>query len=170
VSVFFLSIILLVVVLFTIGMYLGKRAEALETRLAKLRQDIARYSEKADQVDVLKKELADLNRKIEIIEELKGHRTKPPQILAEITERVVPGRMQLQEMSYDGSGLVLNGLAMDNETIAVFMSRLEKSEKIKQVNLESARQATQYEVEMKSFGIRCKVADSIAVVSKKAEK
>lgn len=172
VSVFFLSIVLLLVVLFAVGMYLGSRVEALETKLSNLRQDIARHSEKARQVDILKKELADLKQKIRIIEELKGHRKKPPQILAEITERVVPGRMQLQEMSYDGTILTLKGIAMDNETIAVFMSRLEKSDKIDEVNLESARQATQYEVEMKSFGIKCKVADVIAIaaVNEKAEK
>jgi type IV pilus assembly protein PilN len=170
VSVFSLSLVLLVVILLTFNMYLGGRMETLETRSSNLNKEIAVYAEKARQVDVLRKQLGDLEQKIQIIEQLKSHRTKPPLLLAELTERIVPGRMQIQKMAYDGSSLTLNGIAMDNETIAVFMSRLERSEKISDVTLENARQTTQYEVEMKSFGIKCKMADASAAANEKAKK
>ncbi|MFO7861491.1 MAG: PilN domain-containing protein [Desulfosalsimonas sp.] len=170
VSVFLLSMVLLLLVLFAVNTYMGNRVGALETRLDSLNEDIDHYSKQARQVDVLKKELADLEQKILIIEQLKSHRTKPPLLLADLTERVVPERMQLQKMNYNGSELMLNGIAMDNETIAVFMSRLERSGKIVDVSLENAKQTTQYDVEMKSFGIKCKMADASAVANEKAKK
>ncbi|MBS0014275.1 MAG: PilN domain-containing protein [Desulfobacterales bacterium] len=170
VSIFLLSMVLLLVVLFAVNMFMGSRVGALETRLANLNEDIEHYSQKADQVDVLKKELAELEQKIRIIEQLKSHRTKPPRLLADLTERVIPDRMQIQKMNYNGSELILNGIAMDNETIAVFMSRLERSDKIRDVTLENAKQTTQFDVEMKSFGIKCKMADASAVANEKAKK
>lgn len=170
VSVFLLSIVLLLVVLLAVNMFMGNRVKALETRLAGINEDIEHYSKRARQVDVLKKELADLEQKIAIIEQLKSHRTKPPRLLADITERVVPDRMQLEKMAYNGTELTLNGIAMDNETIAVFMSRLERSDKITDVTLENAKQTTQFDVEMKSFGIKCKMADASAVANEKAKK
>ena len=51
------------------------------------------------------------------------------------------------------------------------MKRLERSEKIAKVDLSSARQTTEYEVEMKSFGINCNLTDvSADDTDEKAEK
>ncbi|MCF8024230.1 MAG: PilN domain-containing protein [Desulfobacteraceae bacterium] len=160
VSVFILSMILLIVILYGGNRYLGAQVDNLEDRLAGLKKDIARYEEKAEQVEELKKKLAELNKKIDIVNDLKAHREKPTLLLAEITELVVPSRMQLKKLNYSGNGLLLEGIAMDNETIAVFMKRLERSGKISDVDLSRARQTTEYDVEMKSFGINCKLADA----------
>ncbi|MFW6333733.1 MAG: PilN domain-containing protein [Desulfosalsimonas sp.] len=160
VSVFVLSMILLLLVLFGANRYLGGKVEDLEDRLAGLEKDIKRYEEKAEEVNKLQEKLEELEKKIEIVDDLKANRDKPPLLLAEITEQVVPGRMQLKKMSYNGSDLSLEGTAMDNETIAVFMRRLERSEKINGVRLSSARQTTEYDVELKSFDIKCSLADA----------
>lgn len=170
ISVFFLSMILLALILSAGNMYLGNRVEALENRLSHIRQEIARYEEKARQVEIFRKELAELNKKIDIVNQLKSHRKEPPLLLAELTDLVVPGQMQIQKMRYNGKTLAIDGLAMDNETIAVFMRRLERSERIGEVNLVSAKQRVQYEVEMKDFGINCTVAGSKAGAGKEAKK
>ncbi|MFP3999415.1 MAG: PilN domain-containing protein [Desulfobacterales bacterium] len=162
VSVFLLSMILLILILFGGYRYLGNKADALEDRLAGIKKDIKRYEEKAAQVEELRKKLKELNKKIEIVNNLKTNRDKPPLLLAEITQQVVPERMQLKSMSYSGNGLDLEGIAMDNETIAVFMKRLERSDKIKNVSLSSARQTTEHDVELKSFEIKCTLADASA--------
>lgn len=155
VSVFILSMVLLLLVLFGVNKYLGGQVEDMEERLASIEKDIDRYEAKAAEVDKLRKKLKDLEKKIDIVDDLKASRDNPPLLLAEITERVVPERMQLKKMTYSGSNLALEGIAMDNETIAVFMRRLERSEKVSDVRLSNARQTTEYDIELKSFDIKC---------------
>lgn len=170
VSVFFLSMILLLVILLTLNMYLGGKVNSLEDNLADIKKDIKRYEKKAEKVDEFKKKLAELEQKIEIVDQLKTHRKDPPQLLAAITELVVPDQMQMKKLSYNGNSLLIEGIAMDNETVAVFMKRLEQHERIADVQLQSARQATEYEIEMKRFGINCKLAESSNGANGKAKK
>lgn len=160
VSVFILSMILLLLVLFGVNKYLGGQVEDMEDQLASIEKDIDRYEAKADEVDKLRKKLKDLEKKINIVDDLKASRENPPLLLAEITERVVPERMQLKKMTYGGRDLALEGIALDNETIAVFMRRLERSDKVDDVRLSNARQTTEYDIELKSFDIKCTLAAS----------
>ncbi|MFP4668272.1 MAG: PilN domain-containing protein [Desulfobacterales bacterium] len=160
VSVFILSMILLVLILFLGHLYFAGKADDLEDRLANINKDIKRYEEKAEQVEELRRKLKELKKKIDIVNQVKADREKPALLLAEITERVVPRRMQLKKMDYNDNGLALEGIAMDNETIAVFMRRLERSEKINDVSLSSAKQTTEQDVELKSFEIKCTLADA----------
>ncbi|MFP4159918.1 MAG: PilN domain-containing protein [Desulfobacterales bacterium] len=169
VSVFILSMILLLLILLGVNRYLGGQVDDKEDRLAGIEKDIERYEEKADEVDKLRKKLEELEKKIDIVDDLKASRDNPPLLLAEITERVVPERMQLKKMSYNGSNLALEGIAMDNETIAVFMKRLERSGKVSDVRLTNARQTTEYDIELKSFDIKCTLAADAGGNGGKAE-
>ena len=170
VSVFVLSMILLLVILLTLNMYLGRKVNSLEDKLAGIKKDIKRYEQKAEKVDEFKKKLAELEQKIDIVNQLKTHRKDPPQLLAEITELVVPDRMQMKKLGYNGNSLSIEGIAMDNETVALFMKRLERHQRIADVQLQSARQTTEYNIEMKSFGINCKLAESSNGANQKAKK
>ncbi len=75
-----------------------------------------------------------------------------------MTEMVVPGRMQLTRLVSSDANPTLVGDALDNETIAVFMLRLERSDLFSEVVLESSMQVNKYNVDMKQFNIKCKKA------------
>lgn len=158
VSVFLLSIVLLVIVLVIANGYLAGQVEKLETRLDGLNAEIKVYEERARQVEAFKKELDELNQKIDVVNRLKSYRKNPPELLAELTELVVPGRMQLSRMSFSRTQVSMEGLSMDNETIAVFMRRLERSERFSSVRLSRSVQQVVQGVDMKNFQITCQVA------------
>ena len=131
----------------------------------KLNQNIAQQQEKlqktkksAAQYADYQKKLDTLNKQIKIVNQLKEYRKKPPLLLAKMTEMVVPGRMQLTRLVSDDANLTLVGDALDNETIAVFMLRLERSDLFSDVVLESSKQVNKYNVDMKQFNIKCKKA------------
>ncbi len=159
VSVFLLSIVLLVIVLVIANGYLAGQVEKLETRLDGLNAEIKVYEERARQVEAFKKELEELNQKIDVVNRLKSYRKNPPELLAELTEIVVPGRMQLSRMSFSRTQVSMEGLSMDNETIAVFMRRLERSERFSSVRLSRSVQQVVQGVDMKNFQITCQVAE-----------
>lgn len=157
-SVFLLSLSLLIVALVAINVFLGKKVKSSETRLESIKQQVRIYKKKAAKVEEFKKQLHVLNKKIEVVNQLKTHRKEPPLLLSAFTEMVVPGRMQITRLALNGDNFNVGGVALDNETIAVFMKRLERSKRFKSVVLTSSKQARQFNVEMKQFGIKCLMA------------
>ncbi len=157
VSVFLLSLVLLIVVLVTLNGYLAGQVEQLQDRLDGIRAEIKVYEERARQVEAFKKELEELNKKIDVVNQLKAHRKYPPELLADLTDLVVPGRMQLTRLNFSRTQVSMEGLAMDNETVAVFMRRLERSGRFSSVRLSRSVQQVVQGVEMKSFQITCRV-------------
>ena len=155
VSIFSLSFILLIIVLVLFNGYLSSKKENLAKDLDRLKKEVAIYEAKAKQVEEIKKKLDTLNKQIEVVNQLKAHRDKPPILLAKLTEMIVPGRMQLTRLVSDKASLSLEGMSLDNETIAVFMLRLERSGLFQAVSLASSVQVNQYNVDMKRFVITC---------------
>jgi len=155
ISVFSLSFILLIILLVLFNGYLSSKKENLAEDLDRLKKEVAIYEAKAKQVEEIKKKLDTLNKQIEVVNQLKAHRDKPPILLAKITEMVIPGRMQINRLVSDTGSLTLEGVSLDNETIAVFMLRLERSGLFSAVSLVSSTQVNQFDVDMKQFVITC---------------
>lgn len=170
VSIFCLSIVLLIIVFWVFNGYLGGRIDRISANLDGLKKEVKLYEDKAKQVEEIKDKLAALNKKIEIVNQLKAYRKAPPQLLAEMTEMVVPDRMQLTKFKSDSGSISMEGLALDNETVAVFMTRLERSELFNGVTLKSAKQQSKFNIDMKNFNIVCKKAATNEPDKKKADK
>lgn len=156
VSIFILSFILLVALLVVGQGILSARTNKLTNKLDGLKKEVAVYEEKAKQVEEYKKKLDLLEKQINVVDQLKTKREEPPKLLAKITEIMIAGRMQLTRMRVDDNVVDLDGEAMDNPTIAEFMTRLEKSGMFTDVNLASSKQMIKFDVEMKQFQIQCK--------------
>ncbi|PIP39107.1 MAG: pilus assembly protein PilN [Desulfobacterales bacterium CG23_combo_of_CG06-09_8_20_14_all_51_8] len=155
ISIFLLSFVLFIVLLGVFNIYLNSQKNKLSDNLDQLKKEVALYEAQARQVEEIKKKLDTLNKQIEVVNQLKDYREKPPKLLAKMTEMVVPGRMQLTRLTSDDASLALQGMALDNETVAVFMLRLERSALFSAVNLTSSQQVNKYNVDMKQFLITC---------------
>jgi len=104
------------------------------------------------------------------VDKLKTHRKEPPLLLSAFTEMVVPGRMQITKLNLSGDNFNIGGVALDNETIAVFMKRLQRSKRFKSVVLTSSKQSRQFNVDMKQFGIKCQMVVKSDTAKEKAGK
>ena len=155
VSLFFLSIILALVVIFAIQLYLGNQIGALEKDVAATKTELDKYKAKAKEVDKIKKSLDTLNKKTEVMTKLDKNRRDPVIFLDVMTQVIVPNRMWLRNMSLTGSTVKMSGVALDNKTTADFMSRLEDSGHFKNVTLHSVKQTSVGKQQMKSFSITC---------------
>jgi type IV pilus assembly protein PilN len=155
-SVFVLSFILLLSLLVVGQGILSARTNKLNNKLDGLKKEVAIYAEKAKKVEEFKKQLDLLDQQIKVVDQLKTKREEPPKLLAKITEMIIAGRMQLTRLRVDDNVVDLDGEAMDNTTIAEFMTRLEKSGLFTDVKLASSKQMIKFDVEMKQFQIQCK--------------
>ena len=70
---------------------------------------------------------------------------------------MVPGRMWLSSFSAMGNGVKISGTAIDNKTVADFMTNLQKVEQFRNVNLQqTSRKVFEKGVFFKSFSINFK--------------
>lgn len=138
VSVFVLMIIFVMVTLVWYTMSVDKKIDRVKIEIANVKQQTTLYKEKADRVTEIKKKLEVLDRKLELVADLKSKRREPIILLDTLTQVVVPDRMWLTALKTDTlTGAVsLKGIAFDNKTVADFMVRLEQASLFSAVDLQ----------------------------------
>jgi len=121
----------------------ARRLAQLEEQSEQLQQEIRRLDQQAKEVKDLDAKRAELQAKLKIIQELKRRRVGPVRALADLSD-ATPEKLWLTEFTEKGGAVSIQGLAIDNQTIAEFMRRLQQSKYFYEVDLvESAQAVTQ---------------------------
>lgn len=127
---------LLVAVLVMIVPYIVQthKRNGLEQEINELKAELSKLSQQTTEVRDLDKRRAELQAKLKVIDILKQKRTGPVRILEDLSA-ATPEKLWLVEFS-DVNGLAtVTGLALDNQTIAVFMRQLQASKYFFEVDL-----------------------------------
>jgi type IV pilus assembly protein PilN len=131
VSVFVLSLVLVLIVLGWIHFYLQSKQKKLSTNVAEVKKELQLYKKKDREIRELRQKLKTLERRKSVIEGLEAKRFKPVHVLDVLTQKVVRERMWLNKLALRGNRMELTGIAIDNNTVANFMDNLETIPKIK---------------------------------------
>ena len=132
---------------------LNTRIEKLNTQIDATKKEINKYRKITREIDAIIKNLDILKKKIAVINNLKMDQKRPLKLLDTMTQVVVPKRMWFTSLTSGNSTVGINGIALDNKTIADFMTRLEGSKLFSAVNLKSIRQQKRANLNLKSFAI-----------------
>jgi type IV pilus assembly protein PilN len=165
-SIFFLSFLVVVVILVVYNMSLQKRIDRLNTKIANKKKMLAKIESQAKEVDRIKKELDNLKKKTKVIKNLEKKRNDAFFLLDNMTKMVAEstsnsGSDSLSENDNESgkrlwfTDIDIKGIAMDNKTVADFMTRLENSKLYKKVNLKRLEQKKIRKLNLKSFAITC---------------
>jgi type IV pilus assembly protein PilN len=65
--------------------------------------------------------------------------------------------LQLESLKKDGTKLGIDGIALDDETVANFMTNLRKSKLFKSVDLVVSEQIEQSKIKLKKFTLSCEI-------------
>ncbi len=125
-------------------------------------QRLEQLREKTKNVETLDKDKALLREKLTTIAELKAKKHGPVHILSDLTE-AIPKEAWLTSMSEKGTGIEFQGLALDSQTISVFMKKLEASPYFSSVDLLDSRMQKRDEVPMQKFIILAGLRSALAV-------
>jgi type IV pilus assembly protein PilN len=68
-----------------------------------------------------------------------------------------PEKMWLESFKKDGSRLGIEGIALDDETVANFMTNLRKSSLFKSVDLVVSERSEQSKIMLKKFTLSCEI-------------
>ncbi len=154
ISIFALSLTLLIVGLLAIGLTIQGKVRAQRQEVASLEKNVAKYAYVNKKIKKINKEQKQVKNKFKAIEKLQEGRTATVKILDEIVSSIPIDRLWLTELSLKENNVQLRGVALDNHTVALFMRRLETSPMCKSVNLINTRQKSIQGHALMEFGLQ----------------
>ena len=125
VSVFFLCLLLVMIVLVWLHIYLGSKQKRLTTNVTDTKKELALYKKKNAEIRQIKKKLQDLEMRQNVIQDLEKRRFEPVHIMDELTGKIMAERMWLTKLNISGGKMDVDGIALDNKTVADFIDNLE---------------------------------------------
>jgi type IV pilus assembly protein PilN len=168
ISVYIGAVILTLLVIGFLSIQKISQASGLKNQEESLKKEIISYQKELDEIKALEKKIKEVNVKLGVIKELEKGKTGPVLLLADVANSVPPGKLWLTSYAESKGSLSLRGTAMDNETVALFMSNLEKTEQINTVDLESAtqRDIAQYGIKVSDFSLKCTTIAKVETAAK----
>jgi type IV pilus assembly protein PilN len=180
VSVFLLSVVLILILLVWYNYNLSQKIKVINNNIESTQKELNTYQEINKEIAEIKNKLKILKAKTEIIDKLQANRNEPVRILDKMTEMIVPKRMWFTHLNASErifkddtstqkkrSGrkkkkeikskpetitiLEIKGFALDNKTVADFMTRLESSNMFSNIDLKTVKQESIKGVNLKQF-------------------
>jgi type IV pilus assembly protein PilN len=118
----------------------GRTLSALDREVTQLNSDIAKLNAQAAEVRDLEKKRAELKAKLAVIADLKQKRVGPVHVLEDLGG-ATPEKLWLVDSSEVSGQATITGMALDNQTIAEFMRRLQGSKYFYEVDLVETSQS-----------------------------
>jgi type IV pilus assembly protein PilN len=139
-SIFLLSLILSLVALFGVNLLLSNQIDDLNSRMTTAQAELQQYEKINKDIEEIKKKLDTLNKKMAVIRELDTNRYEPVRLMDTLSQVIVEKRMWISKISTKSDSISLDGMAMDDKTVADFMTRLESCGLFSSVHLKTLKQ------------------------------
>jgi len=149
------STVLAVVVVLLGGMhgYQSYQLSQLQTDLTTLRNELQALNVKIKEVGDLQVKIKDLRGKNKIIEDLNRKKSGPVLVMESLSNST-PGSLWLTDLRESGGNVTMNGLAVDNQTIADFLKSIAASKYFNNVELIETTQGAGPSASLKKFSIK----------------
>jgi type IV pilus assembly protein PilN len=150
----FLGLVALIIAGFHIS--LSSQINQVQAQIQAYNQEIQRLKIDTKDVEKFKAEKDDLQRRLNIIYTLQRAKTGPVQVLDDLVT-ALPGKLWLTALRERGGKMEIKGVAFENQEVAKFMTNLEKSGVIRNVELVVSQQIEKKEIKLKEFTLTCQV-------------
>lgn len=155
---YFGSVIIILLAITYFYMNFSKQVNSLRHKIDEQQKELDTYKDTNAKIGDLKKTIADIETKLKTITELEKVKTGPVKLLDDIAMSVPKDKLWLASLRENKGTLMLEGTAMDNETVADFMDRLQSTQSIQSVELVRTRQKkiAGLDLSLKDFALKCK--------------
>jgi len=151
----FSSFVLVFLLLIYYNINLSGQVKEIKSKVETAKAETAKYEKINNQITEIKGKLEILNTKMDVIKTLESNRYEPVRLMDAMTSLVIPKRMWFVSLDGRGNSVNISGVAVDNQTVADFMTRLERSKLFETVNLKTLKQNVVKQAILKSFDISC---------------
>ncbi|MBN2467824.1 MAG: PilN domain-containing protein [Deltaproteobacteria bacterium] len=149
-----ISVVVVLMILFSWAAHVKGKVENRNKEIVKLQAELDKLKENEKKIEQLREGEAIVQRKIDVIKKLEQKKIGPVRVLDEIALRI-PQKMWLTALKNQQALLSLEGVAIDNETIALFMTNLENSDQFENVELKVAQETKVEDFALKKFSLSC---------------
>jgi len=156
VIVLILSVFLLAVFLIFVQWRIDRDKEDTITQISATKKEITYYKSLITEFNKAKTLQKTLQDKLNVINSLRKEKSSPAKVLDELSIGK-PERIQLESLKKEGSRLGIEGIALDDETVANFMTNLRKSKVFRNVDLIVSEQIEQSKIKLKRFILSCEI-------------
>jgi type IV pilus assembly protein PilN len=137
--------------------FLFAKVSGLEKRIEKLTAEKKEMQKVLDMIDKHAKAKELVEQQIKIVDELKKKSQLTVRILDEVAQKTPNERMWLTSLTQNSTLLKLDGMALDNRTIANYLEGLKKSHYFSDVTLASSALSKYGGRNLKRFSLSCSV-------------
>jgi type IV pilus assembly protein PilN len=156
VIVLILSIFLLSVFLIFVQWRIDRDKEDTIAQISATKKEITYYKSLITEFNKAKTLQKTLQDKLNVINSLRKEKSSPAKVLDELSVGK-PERIQLESLKKEGAKLGIEGIALDDETVANFMTNLRKSKVFRNVDLIVSEQIEQSKIKLKRFILSCEI-------------
>lgn len=146
-----LAVIAAVVVIYLITI---TKIKTTKSEITKSETELAELKKKIGEIDTLKKLQAEVQKKLDILNQLRKEKSGPAIRLAKLSD-IVPEKMWLIKYQESGTNVSISGLAYNEDMIAEFMRSIQASEQFGNVDLQVSEQQELNGVKLKRFDLTC---------------
>ncbi len=150
------SVVLLLGTFVFVQWELSKTLADTGAQISKTKDEIARYRSLTAELEKKKEEQRILQKRLDTITSLRKDKARAAKVLDELSIDK-PEKLQLESLKKEGAKLGMEGIALDDETIANFMTSLRKSKLFKNVDLVVSEQVEQSKMKVKKFILSCEI-------------
>lgn len=155
------TIFVLVMVLVLVGIGFvqwtsSRQREEIITQIRNSKTELKRLELIKREINRAKANKKILQEKLNIIENLNENRTRPIHIMSFLASKI-PEKMWLKSLDKKDQKLTLQGIALDDETIANFMKKLQQSKMFTAVELVVTERVTIEKLNLKKFTMICTI-------------
>jgi type IV pilus assembly protein PilN len=157
VSYYFLSVIAILLIMTYFYIDFSRDIKSLTKEREGIKRELATYKDTNAKIKTLQETIADIEAKLKTIRELEKDKTGPVKLLDDIATSVPKDKLWLSSLRESKGTLMLEGTAMDNETVADFMDKLQSTGSINSVELvrTQQRKVPGVDLSLKDFALRC---------------
>ena len=150
--------------------YLDGKLDKLQASVDQTRKEVKRYKKITKEIASIKKKLAVLKKKTGVIKKLEKNRFEPVNLLDTMTKKVIAKRMWFTKFQTKKNQVFITGIALDNKTVADFMTRLEGTGLFTNVKLTKIQSKKIKGSNLKSFNVICTKPQEAKKKKKKKKK
>ncbi len=150
------SVVLLFVAFIIIQSQLDKGKEGKLAQISKTKKEIDDQKAKIKDINQAKESQKNFQARLTVIDTLRKGKSISAKLLDEIS-MAKPEKIQLESLKKDGTRLGIEGVALDDETVANLMTNLRRSKVFKNVDLIVSEQIEQNKIRLKKFVLSCEI-------------
>ena len=150
------SLVLLVVILGIVQWKIDKEMEETATQIFEAKKNILHHKNLIIDLNKAKESQKILQDKLNVINALRKEKGSSAMVLDELSVSK-PEKVHLDSLKKEGAKLGIEGVALDDETVANFMTNLRKSKIFKNVDLVVTEQIEQNKIKLKKFVLACEI-------------